>query len=113
MMVDNHVHYHVIPRYSHPVNFAGKLYEDKFWPKPPVLDTGDLGEIELLKIKEYLKHGAIGHISVCSIFEENYFLNLDSKLNFEYSNLPNPIGIKKKLKELGFSSKNLRLPLDF
>lgn len=65
------------------------------------------------KIKEYLKHGAIGHISVCSIFEENYFLNLDSKLNFEYSNLPNPIGIKKKLKELGFSSMNLRLPLDF
>ena len=65
------------------------------------------------KIKEYLKHGAIGHISVCSIFEENYFLNLDSKLNFEYSKFPNPIGIKKKLKELGFSSMNLRLPLDF
>jgi len=59
MMVDNHVHYHVIPRYSHPVNFAGKLYEDKFWPKPPVLDTGDLGEIELLKIKEYLKSNLV------------------------------------------------------
>lgn len=37
MMVDPAVHFHVIPRYEHPVVFCEKSFEDKHWPKPPVL----------------------------------------------------------------------------
>lgn len=54
MMVDKHVHYHVVPRYSKPVEFNGKTYKDECWPKPPVLDTGKLEEKELLDIRNYL-----------------------------------------------------------
>ena len=36
MMVDPAVHFHVIPRYEHPVVFCEKSFEDKHWPKPPV-----------------------------------------------------------------------------
>lgn len=35
MMVDRHVHYHVIPRYGTPVRFAGCYYPDEYWPGPP------------------------------------------------------------------------------
>jgi diadenosine tetraphosphate (Ap4A) HIT family hydrolase len=35
MMVDPHVHYHVIPRYSQAASFAGHMFPDYFWPKPP------------------------------------------------------------------------------
>ena len=37
MMVDKHVHFHVIPRYSAPRQFAGTSFVDKGWPKPPKL----------------------------------------------------------------------------
>jgi len=37
MMVDPHVHFHVIPRYSEPREFDGALCEDAAWPKPPDL----------------------------------------------------------------------------
>ncbi len=37
MMVDKHVHFHVIPRYSAPRQFAGTSFVDKHWPKPPKL----------------------------------------------------------------------------
>lgn len=59
MMVDNHIHYHVVPRYSQPVDFDGKKYEDACWPKPPVLDTGKLEESELLKIRDFLKDNLV------------------------------------------------------
>lgn len=35
MMVDKHVHYHVIPRYSAPVRVDGRDYADEHWPGPP------------------------------------------------------------------------------
>ena len=37
MMVDKHVHFHVLPRYSSPREFGGTSIADKRWPKPPVL----------------------------------------------------------------------------
>lgn len=54
MMVDKHVHYHVVPRYSEPVLFKGIRFSDEFWPKPPVLDTGKLDDNVLLSIRDYL-----------------------------------------------------------
>lgn len=35
MMVDKHVHYHVIPRYSAPVRVRDREYPDEDWPGPP------------------------------------------------------------------------------
>lgn len=35
MMVDRHVHFHVIPRYSAPVPLDGREYPDEYWPGPP------------------------------------------------------------------------------
>ena len=37
MMVDPHVHFHVIPRYSETRDFDGLRCEDAAWPKPPDL----------------------------------------------------------------------------
>ncbi len=37
MMVDKHVHFHVLPRYSSPREFVGTRIVDRRWPKPPVL----------------------------------------------------------------------------
>ena len=39
MMVDPHVHFHVIPRYSEPREFEGARCEDAAWPKPPDLSS--------------------------------------------------------------------------
>ena len=35
MMVDPHVHFHVIPRYSSSREFEGSTFADSTWPKPP------------------------------------------------------------------------------
>ena len=35
MMIDNHVHFHIIPRYAAPRIFCGREYVDKTWPTPP------------------------------------------------------------------------------
>src|SRR5699024_1666739 len=57
MMVDNQVHFHVIPRYSSVRDFEGVGYEDVNWPKPPnVLSKIDLIEENLLKLFQYLKN---------------------------------------------------------
>jgi diadenosine tetraphosphate (Ap4A) HIT family hydrolase len=37
MMVDPHVHFHVIPRYSAPRQFAGVTFADHGWPRLPDL----------------------------------------------------------------------------
>jgi diadenosine tetraphosphate (Ap4A) HIT family hydrolase len=55
MMVDFHVHYHVVPRYSKDHTFADMAFKDLGWPKPPVLDADVLDMGILLKIKEHLK----------------------------------------------------------
>lgn len=51
MMVDPHVHFHVIPRYEGQRDFAGASYPDVGWPGPPdlksaiKLDAGSLAEM--------------------------------------------------------------------
>ena len=39
MMVDPHVHFHVLPRYAQPREFEGTSYVDAGWPGPPALDV--------------------------------------------------------------------------
>lgn len=39
MMVDPHVHYHVIPRYARPVMFGNATYPDPGWPGQPDLSV--------------------------------------------------------------------------
>jgi len=42
MMVDPHVHFHVIPRYSETRNLAGIEFPDLGWPGPPKLDSATI-----------------------------------------------------------------------
>jgi diadenosine tetraphosphate (Ap4A) HIT family hydrolase len=39
MMVDPHVHFHVIPRYSKPRNWQSLDFPDEGWPGPPDLKS--------------------------------------------------------------------------
>lgn len=56
MMVDEQVHFHVIPRFNAAIEFNGKKFKDKDWPNPPGLsNTLELTDSELLSIKERLK----------------------------------------------------------
>lgn len=55
MMVDYHIHYHVVPRYSKDIEFSNEMFKDIGWPKPPVLDAEKIDMDMLLKIKEHLK----------------------------------------------------------
>jgi len=38
MMVDPHVHFHVLPRYGEPRSFAGRRFVDAGWPAAPKLN---------------------------------------------------------------------------
>ena len=40
MMVDRHVHFHVLPRYEDSRSMDGIAIEDRGWPGPPDLKTG-------------------------------------------------------------------------
>lgn len=55
MMVDYHVHFHVIPRYESEKEFAGIKWSDKGWPKPPVLDAELVEEKVLYEIRDFLQ----------------------------------------------------------
>lgn len=61
MMVDHHVHYHVIPRYDGVRTFAGREWVDNGWPALPVLaDAQHADDPELLHhIQEKLKPGIV------------------------------------------------------
>lgn len=51
MMVDPHVHYHVIPRYEGARQFGGLVFHDAGWPKVPALGEAvalDDGQITAL-----------------------------------------------------------------
>src|SRR5690554_717049 len=55
MMIDNQVHFHVIPRYSKSVVFEKNKYNDTDWPKPPnLLESIDFSERKLLNLKELI-----------------------------------------------------------
>ena len=58
MMVDAHLHYHVIPRYSGTREFAERTWADTGWPALPALkDSPDLTEDSvLISIIETLKN---------------------------------------------------------
>jgi len=53
MMVDQQVHFHVIPRYEKAIEFDNVFYKDKDWPKPPILsDKIDFSVKQLFRIKK-------------------------------------------------------------
>lgn len=56
MMIDNQVHFHVIPRYSKIVLFDNQGFDDKKWPGPPTLEPINLGYEQLLEILDYFKN---------------------------------------------------------
>ena len=55
MMVDHHVHYHVIPRYDTTRTFAGREWVDKGWPALPLIadsqHADDPGLLHLIREK--------------------------------------------------------------
>lgn len=58
MMVDQQVHFHVIPRYSSARTLGSIVFEDKNWPKPPdVLSAQNLSETEF----DYLRNHLLNH----------------------------------------------------
>jgi diadenosine tetraphosphate (Ap4A) HIT family hydrolase len=61
MMVDHHVHYHVIPRYQAVRTFAGREWVDSGWPALPVLADNQYQDDPetLLFIQEKLKPGIV------------------------------------------------------
>lgn len=52
MMVDPAVHFHIIPRYEHGVEFCDMKFADKHWPGPP--NMGDALTLENLYFDELL-----------------------------------------------------------
>ncbi|MGH7961224.1 MAG: HIT family protein [Candidatus Binatia bacterium] len=56
MMVDKHVHFHVLPRYLAPKEACGVVFTDQDWPKPPdVTRTMDLSEEQFAALLALLK----------------------------------------------------------
>ncbi|MFK7795386.1 MAG: HIT family protein [Gammaproteobacteria bacterium] len=56
MMVDPHVHFHVIPRYSTPREYQTLTIKDEFWPGPPDLSHKvSLNLTQKTSLLEYLK----------------------------------------------------------
>jgi diadenosine tetraphosphate (Ap4A) HIT family hydrolase len=49
MMVDPHVHFHVLPRYQAAREWKGTIFPDSGWPGPPVLANAVGPDAELLK----------------------------------------------------------------
>jgi diadenosine tetraphosphate (Ap4A) HIT family hydrolase len=54
MMVDHHLHYHVIPRYDSARNFAGQEWVDQGWPALPVLQGEVPSDNTLFEIRDIL-----------------------------------------------------------
>lgn len=56
MMVDPHVHFHVIPRYEGSRSFEGRVFTDAGWPKLPALgDAVDLDAAEIAAVSAWFK----------------------------------------------------------
>lgn len=55
MMVDPHVHFHVIPRYQDSREFDSVPYQDVSWPGPPDLTANiGLAKLQSHRLQEYL-----------------------------------------------------------
>ncbi len=58
MMVDPHVHFHLIPRYEGMRESMGQQFEDKAWPGPPALgDAIKLSDGQISEMAAWLKSG--------------------------------------------------------
>lgn len=55
MMVDKQVHFHVISRYERQISFANYYWIDKDYPRPPVLNTQEISDIQLMEIHALLE----------------------------------------------------------
>jgi len=56
MMVDPHVHFHVIPRYDGARSYDGQAFADAGWPGPPALaEATDLGAHRAAKLAKTLQ----------------------------------------------------------
>ena len=56
MMVDPHVHFHILPRYSAPRLFEGQSFADPGWPGPPdIAYATDLREGQTEALRETLQ----------------------------------------------------------
>lgn len=56
MMVDPDVHFHVVPRYAAPRQFAGQTFADRSWPNPPDLAVDlALDDATRLALVEHLR----------------------------------------------------------
>lgn len=60
MMVDNQVHYHIIPRYKNVINFIDLKWIDNAWPGPPNLNGEKLKIKDLNKIAIFIRQNLIG-----------------------------------------------------
>lgn len=59
MMVDKHVHFHVLPRYDSTRDLDGNTYPDEAWPGPPDLSVDlDLTDAQSANLLETLKSAA-------------------------------------------------------
>jgi len=56
MMIDEQVHFHVIPRYSRKLEFAGIEFSDKNWPGPPSLEAPELKSTQLIDLLNLCKN---------------------------------------------------------
>jgi diadenosine tetraphosphate (Ap4A) HIT family hydrolase len=55
MMVDPHVHFHVLPRYADLREFGGITWTDEGWPKPPNSAVGrELTDAQAAAMKEQI-----------------------------------------------------------
>lgn len=52
MMKDSHAHFHIIPRYAAPRNFAGAQWTDDDWPKFSYLVKAEVPQEVLQQIKK-------------------------------------------------------------
>lgn len=54
MFVDKHIHFHILPRYTEPVDFGGVIWEDDNAADPLIQRREDLSQNILNQIKETL-----------------------------------------------------------
>jgi diadenosine tetraphosphate (Ap4A) HIT family hydrolase len=55
MMVDKEVHFHVLPRYSGPREFAGVSFTDDAWPGPPdITSSTEMSDKQFAGLRELL-----------------------------------------------------------
>lgn len=59
MMVDKHVHYHIIPRYENPIKLFDNTWNDQSWPGIPNLAGQVLEDEKLTNICSYIKNNLI------------------------------------------------------